>query len=58
MDEVLGSYQGLDEYTDRCAMHLALAEFADEFRTMLRTSVVGPVSGRGVEHETPEMHAA
>ena len=46
-------------WDNRCAMHLALADFApDEFRTMLRTSVVGPVSGRVVEHETPEMHAA
>lgn len=46
-------------WDNRCAMHLALADFApDEFRTMLRTSVVGPVSGRVVEHETPEMQAA
>jgi taurine dioxygenase len=46
-------------WDNRCAMHLALADFdPDEIRTMLRTSVVGPVSGRLVEQEEFEMHVA
>lgn len=37
-------------WDNRCAMHLALADFDPaQFRTMLRTSVVGPVTGRVVE---------
>jgi len=36
-------------WDNRCAMHLALADFDPaQFRTMLRTSVVGPVTGRVV----------
>ncbi len=36
-----------------------LADFApDQIRTMLRTSVVGPVSGRTVEQPTADSHAA
>ena len=46
-------------WDNRCAMHLALADFApDQIRTMLRTSVVGPVSGRTVEEPTVDSHAA
>lgn len=34
-------------WDNRCAMHLALADFdPSQFRTMLRTSVLGPVTGR------------
>jgi taurine dioxygenase len=37
-------------WDNRCAMHLAVADFDPaHIRTMLRTSVVGPVTGRTVE---------
>lgn len=37
-------------WDNRCAMHLALADFdPTQIRTMLRTSVVGPVTGRPLQ---------
>ncbi len=40
-------------WDNRCAMHLALADFdPSQIRTMLRTSVVGPATGRVPQTDT------
>lgn len=46
-------------WDNRCAMHLALADFDPaQFRTMLRTSVVGPVTGRALKDIPTQLRAA
>jgi taurine dioxygenase len=46
-------------WDNRCAMHLALADFDPaQIRTMLRTSVVGPVTGKPVREPAAQLLAA